>query len=382
MSESANSANRPIGFFDITIGGKPAGRIAFTLFEDLLPRTVENFKCLLTGEKGIGKRGKPLHFKGSPFHRVIKGFMCQGGDFTEGNGTGGESIYGDKFEDEAFPVNHTKPFLLSMANAGKDTNSSQFFITTAKTPHLDGKHVVFGEVFRGKSVVRQIERFPTEPSDRPTEPIVIADCGILSPDDPSLTEAVELPKDGDKYEDYPEDEDVDLETDDGVQKAVAIAKDIREIGNKLFKEGKFAEARAKYEKSLRYLDVHPILPESTSEEVKTSYYAILTPLLLNGALASIKITPSTSANYRTAISFTTRALNTGVLSDADKGKALYRRALGRVGVKEDDEAERDLLEASKFVKGDAAILNELEKVKQRKKEKKEKDKKAYKGLFS
>ncbi|KZS88556.1 peptidyl-prolyl cis-trans isomerase [Sistotremastrum niveocremeum HHB9708] len=373
MAESAGSANRPIGFFDITIGDKPAGRIAFTLFEDLLPRTVENFKCLLTGEKGIGKRGKPLHFKGSPFHRVIKGFMCQGGDFTEGNGTGGESIYGDKFEDEAFPVNHTKPFLLSMANAGKDTNSSQFFITTAKTPHLDGKHVVFGEVFRGKSVVRQIERFPTEPSDRPTEPIVIADCGILSPDDPSLTEAVELPKDGDKYEDYPEDEDVDLETDDGVQKAVAIAKDIREIGNKLFKEGKFAEARAKYEKSLRYLDVHPVLPESTSEEVKTSYYAILTPLLLNGALASIKITPSTSSNYRIAISYTTRAINTG---------ALYRRALGRVGVKEDDEAERDLLEASKFVKGDAAILNELEKVKQRKKEKREKDKKAYKGLFS
>lgn len=97
------------------------------------------------------------------------------------------------------------------------------------------------------SLVRQIERFPTEPSDRPTEPIVIADCGILSPDDPSLTEAVEPPKDGDKYEDYPEDEDVDLETDDGVQKAVAIAKDIREIGNRLFKEGKFAEARAKYE---------------------------------------------------------------------------------------------------------------------------------------
>jgi peptidyl-prolyl isomerase D len=144
--------DRPLTYFDIIIAGKPAGRIIFSLYNDLVPKTAENFRALCTGEKGEGKSGKKLSYQGSGFHRVIKQFMCQGGDFTAGNGTGGESIYGEKFEDEAFPVKHTKPFLLSMANAGPNTNGSQFFITTQPTAHLDGKHVVFGEVIRGKSV--------------------------------------------------------------------------------------------------------------------------------------------------------------------------------------------------------------------------------------
>ncbi len=174
MSEHTN----PRVFFDITIGDDAAGRIVFELRADVVPETAENFRALCTGEKGAGQSGKPLHYKGSTFHRVIPDFMCQGGDFTNGNGTGGESIYGSRFADENFQLKHTDAGLLSMANAGPGTNGSQFFITTTQTPWLDGKHVVFGSVVEGMDVVRAMEAQGSQ-NGQPRQRIVITDCGQL-----------------------------------------------------------------------------------------------------------------------------------------------------------------------------------------------------------
>ncbi|CAB1106493.1 unnamed protein product [Ectocarpus sp. CCAP 1310/34] len=169
-------------YFDISIAGQEAGRITMGLFGNAVPKTVENFRQLCTGEAGPGKvYRKPLHYKGSAFHRVIPQFMLQGGDFTHGTGTGGESIYGGKFEDEAFPPElvHDKPGVLSMANSGKDTNGSQFFICTVPTPWLNGKHVIFGQVEEeSMELVSRIEKLGSR-SGALSEKVEITESGEL-----------------------------------------------------------------------------------------------------------------------------------------------------------------------------------------------------------
>ncbi|CAG9460874.1 unnamed protein product [Pedinophyceae sp. YPF-701] len=177
-SDAADTSVTKRVFFDVSIAGEPAGRIEFGLYGNHVPRTVENFRALCTGEKGEGAAGKKLHFAGSKFHRIIPQFMIQGGDMTAGDGTGGESIYGESFEDEKFGVDHDRPGLLSMANRGPNTNGSQFFITTVPTPHLNGKHVVFGEVTGGMDVVDKVEKLGSA-SGAPSEEVVITACGEL-----------------------------------------------------------------------------------------------------------------------------------------------------------------------------------------------------------
>jgi peptidylprolyl isomerase len=165
-------------FFDVKIGDQEPQRVIFGLFGNDVPKTAENFRCLCTGEKGEGQSKKPLHYKGSIFHRVIPSCMLQGGDFTDGNGTGGESIYGEKFADENFNIKHDSIGVLSMANAGPNTNGSQFFVTTVITEHLDGKHVVFGRVLEGLDFVGEIEKEGSR-TGKTRNVVTIVDCGEL-----------------------------------------------------------------------------------------------------------------------------------------------------------------------------------------------------------
>merc|ERR1712164_36610 len=175
MTETGTTADNVRVYFDIRINNTDLGRLTFVLREDVCPKTCENFRCMCTGEKGYG-------FKGTAFHRIIKDFMIQGGDYENGDGTGGKSIYGDTFEDENFKFSHTKPGLLSMANCGPNTNGSQFFITTAKTPWLNKKHVVFGKMEdteSNKMILRKMNSVGTD-TGRPRKPVFITDCGQIT----------------------------------------------------------------------------------------------------------------------------------------------------------------------------------------------------------
>jgi len=324
-------------YFDMSVGEAAQGRIVFELYYDDVPRTCENFRALCTGEKGEGTSGKPLHFAGSSFHRIIKGFMCQGGDFTRGNGTGGESIYGEKFEDENFIYTHTVPGLLSMANSGPNTNGSQFFVTVAQTPHLDGKHVVFGRVSKGMNIVRRLENCEKESSgDKPNPDVTISGCGeIAEGDDDGFFDTMAW-DDGDTYEDFPEDSAADGDM-------MEAAEAIRAIGNAAFKAAELDRAIFKYDKALRYL------AGESGEQADTAKQACLN----NGATCLFK---QDRMDECAARCLQVLAIN------PDHAKAMFRKGAALLAMNKCEEAEEALTKAQELSPDDKAIQNELKKI--------------------
>ena len=296
--------------------------------------------------------------------------MIQGGDFTAGNGTGGESIYGEKFDDENFKMKHEKPFLLSMANSGPGTNGSQFFVTTVPTPHLDDKHVVFGEVLTGKSIIRKIENLPTQ-SDKPQSDVTIIDCGEL-PSDAEISESKTADSTGDPYEDFPEDQGSDLKGPN----IVKIASDLKNFGNKAFKSGDLDLALDKYQKGLRYLNEYPEVTDDDPPELSKELTSIRFSLHSNSALLQIKL-----KQFEAARKSAGNALELSRIPDADRAKAYYRQGLANVGLKYDEAATKYCEKAWGVAPGDAAITKELGIVKKKAAELAKKEKAAYKKFF-
>lgn len=367
-------AAQPRVYFDIEIGEKKEGRIVFELYSDVVPKTAENFRALCTGEKGVGKQGKPLSFKGSIFHRVIKSFMIQGGDFTAFNGTGGESIYGEKFDDENFKLKHEKPFLLSMANSGPGTNGSQFFVTTVPTPHLDGKHVVFGEVINGKNIVRKIESLKTQ-SDKPLSEVKVVNCGQLNGQE--FSSATQKPADatGDPYEDFPDDQGEDLKGTDYFK----IASDLKDFGNKAFKASDLETGIEKYQKGLRYLHEYPETNDSDPADLATQLKQLRFTLNSNSALLANK-----AKRYEEGEKWAGFAIE-GIppeAKDADKAKAYYRRGTARVALRDEESGLKDLETAAKLAPGDAAIARDVAGVKKSVQARLDKEKAAFKKFFA
>jgi len=303
MAASESNNDRPRVFMHIQQQGNSAidGRVVFELYTDVTPKTCENFRQLCTHEPGFG-------FKDSIFHRIMKQFMCQGGDFTNFDGTGGKSIYGEKFEDENFEIKHTKRGLLSMANAGPATNGSQFFITTVPTPHLDGKHVVFGEVVEGYEIVEAMEKVSANGQNKPNEDVKIIDCGMVEddPNDPyPCSPSAYVYGDGETSE--------------------TVAAEIRAMGNNHFKLKEWKAAAAKYKKAIKYAN-------EDSEQSTLSH----------GNLAAVHLI---SKDYSKCIEEATIVLN----QQPENFKALSRRGQANFRVKDFEQAVADL-KAAKVIK--------------------------------
>jgi len=386
--QNSEDVKRNIVFLDIEVEGQCLGRVVIQLFNDLVPKTAENFRALCTGEKGLGPTtDKPLHFKGSIFHRVIKKFMIQGGDFQNRNGTGGESIYAAKFDDEDFTMKHETPGLLSMANSGPNTNGSQFFITTVKTPHLDGKHVVFGKVIKGMGIVYEIEEMETE-QDKPLKDVIIKDCGELPADttDFGLTE-----NDGteDIYPYHPDDYDGGAEDfwflQDNFAKILEIITKIKDAGNTFYRAKDCKKAIKKYRKACRYIEKLRTDMGSTEDEEEEEIRRVEVPCLLNMGAVYIA-----EKNFDDALKEMTKILEIQEDDESERDltgykqwfvKAYYRRGQCYLGKNEYGLALDDLSKARDLEPNDKGILNEIARVKKVKTEYAKKEKQMYGKLF-
>lgn len=328
-----------------------SSRVIFELFDDIVPKTARNFKALCNTSAARTKDGVVLSYLNSYFHRVVKGFVIQGGDIEQADGTGGCSIYGPTFADENFKVKHNAPFLLSMANKGPHTNASQFLITLGPAPQLNDRNVVFGKVISGKSYLRALELVAVDDNDRPLYLPVIEKCGHL----PSNTRIRVRPLDdgtGDLYEKSIHDEPtVNMNDPQSVFKAVSA---IKEIGTKQFKAGNNLKALEKYRKGCNYLEDY--FPENLSDDNLKTFVDLKVSLYLNVALTSIKLGVGD-----TAIKAASGALETEGLGPREKAKAYYRRGNGYLLVRNEEDAIADLEKAKSFAPTDSAIITLLKK---------------------
>lgn len=307
----------------ISIGGIPCEEdIVIKLYDDKTPKTCANFRALCEGNEGkkVPNSDIAMTYKGSIFHRIIPKFMIQGGDFTNHNGTGGCSIYGEKFADENFEVPCDRAGLLAMANAGPNTNGSQFFITTVPCHHLTGKHVVFGHVVRGMSVVRKLEHTQTGMQDRPVEDCRIDDCGSIAEAD---LQPVPRPADGDEFPEYPEDSERPLTDEDRMTAGEAI----RTIGNDYFKKGEYLKATDKYRKALRYLQ-EVLDTSAVHQPLKDKKVACNS----NMAMCFIKLAKWSECK---------QAATAAIAEDPANSKAYFRRGCAYLETKDYDEARAD-----------------------------------------
>ncbi|KAI4330626.1 hypothetical protein MLD38_028898 [Melastoma candidum] len=357
----------PRCYLDIRIGEELEGRIVVELYPDVVPRTAENFRALCTGEKGVGPNtGVPLHFKGVRFHRVIKGFMIQGGDISAGDGTGGESIYGLKFEDENFELKHERKGMLSMANSGSDTNGSQFFITTTRTSHLDGKHVVFGRVIKGMGVVRSIEHVPTGENDCPTQDVIVADCGEIAEGADDGT--INFFNDGDTYPDWPADLDTKPDEIGWWMDAVDC---IKAFGNEHFKKQDYKMALRKYRKALRFLDIC-WEKDDIDKEKSSALRMTKSQIYTNSAACKLKIEDIKGALLDADFA----------IRDADNNvKAYYRQGQAYMALNDIDSAVESFKKALDLEPNDGGIKKELAVARKKVAERHDREKKAFSRMF-
>lgn len=378
---------------DFAVGGEPVGRVVFELFDDT-PLTSANFRALCKGDKPTPEGSVPLTFKDSNIHRIVRNFAIQGGDIVYGDGTGGTSIYGDQFDDENFVHNHAEPFVLSMANAGPNSNKSQFFVTLKGSPHLDGKHVAFGKVVAGKSVLRQLEELDTAPGDVPVLPVTITNCGELKRDAKLLLPFIGS-QDGltaDKYEEHPDDnfnvgkEEGELNFDDPEQ-ALRVTLEIKAYATEVYKMAGDAEseeeramvlrvALQKYKKALRY--VFELSPDpDSSKKAYDEFQKAKLALHQNMGLVALQL-----KKYDQVINSTTSALEMECATSRDRAKALSRRSSAYQGLKKQERAINDLEQAHELLPSDPQISKSLTALKQESEMKEKKQKAQYAKFFS
>ncbi|XP_016965347.1 peptidyl-prolyl cis-trans isomerase D [Drosophila biarmipes] len=372
-------ATNPLVYLDISIGKEDAGRMIIELRKDVVPKTAENFRALCTGECGIGTMGKPLHYKGTRFHKVKRVFAVQSGDVVNNDGTSGESIYGPVFEDENFELTHNEEGVVSMANYGKpNSTNSQFFISAVGCENLNGTNVVVGRVLRGLGIVAEMEQNCNDEGD-PTAEIVIRDCGEIASDEDWGLECSD--ETADKLPPYPQDwtRKFNKFTADA---AVELLTVIRQSGNHFYSLGRYHEARAKYRKANRY---YHYLSKQFGWQQLNPYkkHLVDTDLLkidgfsvvnnINSAAVDLKL-----GNYVSARNDCTEAIRL----DPKCSKAFYRRGQAQRGLRNYEEAINDLKKAHNLLPENKQILNELNSTKQLLAQYNRQQRNALKNLFA